>query len=276
LVYVSISGFGEDGPYRERPGVDQIAQGMGGLMSITGEAERGPMRVGIPIADLCSGLFAALGAMTALLEREVSGHGQWVQANLLEAQIFMLDFQAARWLMKGEVPGQVGNDHPTGVPTGRYKVSDGHINIAPTPAMWKRFCKAMGLDAIQDHPDYATGAARRTNRDKVHAIIEDLTSKKPSTYWIERLNAEGIPCGPIYTIDRTFADAQVKHSGIAQNVTSEKLGDIAIVGQPVHLSRTPSKLAAATPEMGKHNDEILGQLGYGAEEIADLKSRGVI
>lgn len=276
LVYVSISGFGEDGPYRERPGVDQIAQGLGGLMSITGEPGRGPMRVGIPIADLCTGLFAAVGAMTALLERDVSGEGQWVQANLLESQIFMLDFQASRWLMKQDVAKQVGNDHPTGVPTGRYAVSDGHINIAPTPAMWKRFCKAMGLEALQDDPDYATSPARRKNRDKLVGMIEDLTSKNTTAYWIERLNAEGIPCGPIYTIDQTFADPQVKFSGIAQKVKSDKIGEFEIVGQPIHLSRTPSKLATATPEAGEHNDEVLAAIGYSAEQIADLKAKGVI
>jgi crotonobetainyl-CoA:carnitine CoA-transferase CaiB-like acyl-CoA transferase len=245
-------------------------------MSITGEPGRGPMRVGIPIADLCTGLFAALGAMTALLEREKSGEGQWVQANLLESQIFMLDFQASRWLMKHDVAKQVGNDHPTGVPTGRYKVSDGHINIAPTPAMWKRFCKAMGLDALAEDPDYATGAARRKNRDKLVAMIEELTSQNTSEYWIDRLNHEGIPCGPIYTIDQTFADPQVKFSGIAQKVASDKIGEFEIVGQPIHMSRTPSKLATATPEAGEHNDQVLHALGYSAADIEDLKKRGVI
>jgi crotonobetainyl-CoA:carnitine CoA-transferase CaiB-like acyl-CoA transferase len=276
LVYVSISGFGEDGPYRERPGVDQIAQGLGGLMSITGEPGRGPMRVGIPIADLCGGLFAALGTLTALLEREVSGEGQWVQSNLLEAQIFMLDFQASRFLMKSEVAGQVGNDHPSGVPTGRYKTRDGHINIAPPPFLWRRFCKAMGLDHIVDDPDFATPAARRKTRDRLNTMIEDISSKQDGAYWIEKLNAEGVPCGPIYTIDQTFADPQVVHSGIAQPVQSSKLGEITIVGQPVHLSRTPSNLTVGAPEIGQHSDEVLGAIGYGVDEIAGLRARGVI
>ena len=276
LVYASISGFGETGPYRDRPGVDQIAQGMSGLMSITGEPGRGPMRVGIPMADLCAGLFAALGTLTALLERERSGLGQWVQSNLLEANIFMLDFQASRWLMKGEVPKQAGNDHPSGVPTGRFRTRDGHINIAPPPFLWRRFCNAMGLDAIVDDPDFATPATRRTNRDRLNTMIEDISSTQDSAHWIDKLNAHGVPAGPINTIDQTFADPQVRHSGIAQSVPSPVLGDIAIVGQPVHLSRTPSRLAAAAPEIGEHSEEVLRGLGYSRHDIEDFKKRGVI
>jgi len=276
LVYVSISGFGEDGPYRDRPGVDQIAQGVGGLMSITGEPGRGPMRVGIPIADLSSGLFAAIGALTALLEREVSGEGQWVKTNLLEAQIFMLDFQGARWTMNGDVPGQVGNDHPSGVPTGCYRTRDGHINIAPPPFLWPRFCAAMELEHLRDDPDFATPKARRTNRDRLNAIIEELTTKEDSAALIERLNKHGVPAGPINSIDQTFADPQVAHSGIVQNVPSKALGTLSIVGQPVHLSRTDSQLVAAAPEAGEHSDEILAGLGYSTAEIAALRGQGVI
>ncbi|MGE3936694.1 MAG: CaiB/BaiF CoA transferase family protein [Rhodospirillaceae bacterium] len=273
LVYTSISGFGQDGPYRDRPGVDQIAQGMGGLMSVTGEPGKGPMRVGIPIADLTAGLFAAIGTLTALLEREVSGEGQWVHTSLLEAQIFMLDFQAARWLMGKEVPQQVGNDHPTGVPTGTFKTSDGHINIAPTAPMWKKFCTAMGLDDKAGHPDFATPKARRDNRARVHRMIEDVTVKKSSADWIALLNEAGIPCGPIYSIDQTFADPQVRHLGIAKTVVSPKLGEIAMNAQPVTLSRTKSSLAVSAPEQGEHIDEVLGWLGYSADEIAALRAK---
>lgn len=276
LIYTSISGFGQDGPYQARPGVDQIAQGMAGFMSVTGEPERGPMRAGSAIADLSAGLFGALGTMTALLERETSGEGQWVQTSLLEAQIFMLDFQAVRWLIDKEVPQQVGNNHPTGAPTGRYKTLDGYINIAPTPPMWSRFCAAMDLEDFREHVDFATPRARRNNRESLNAIIEQRTIKRDSAYWVEHLNDAGIPCGPINTIDQTFADEQVRHLGIAQQVDSQALGELTLVGQPVSLSRTPSRLRSAAPEFGAHTEQVLGELGYDAGDIAQLRAAGAI
>ena len=276
LVYASISGFGQDGPYRDRPGVDQIAQGMTGLMSITGEPGGGPMRAGIALADMSAGLFAALGVMVALWERQTSGEGQWVQTSLLQAGLFMLDFQGARYLMKGDVPKQVGNNHPTGVPTGTYRTRDGHINIAPTPPMWRRFCTAIGRRNGSTHPDFATGGARRKNRDRVHALIEAVTSQKASAELIEKLNTAGIPCGPIYDIDQAFADPQVRHLGIAQDVRRARWAPISLIGQPVTLSRTPSKLTTAAPEYGEHADAILGELGYSAAEIAAFRDKGAI
>jgi formyl-CoA transferase len=275
LVYTSISGFGQDGPYRERPGVDQIAQGMGGLMSITGAPGKGPMRVGIAIADLSAGLLAAVGTMTALLEREVSGEGQWVHTSLLEAQIFMLDFQAARYLMKKEVAGQVGNDHPTSVPTGTFKTKDGYLNIAPTPPMWKKFCATLGLNIAED-PDFATGPARRKNRDRLAETVEKVTTGETNAVWIERFNKAGVPCGPIYSIDQTFADPQVKHLGMAETVTSRALGDISIVAQPVNLSRTDSALVSGAPEAGEQTDDILEWLGYSKDTIADFHKREIV
>lgn len=272
LVYTSISGFGQDGPYRSRPGLDQIAQGMGGLMSVTGEPGRGPMRVGVAISDVAAGLLGALGTLTALLEREVSGEGQWVQTSLLEAQIFMLDFQAARWLMAGDVPGQVGNDHPTAVPMGCFASKDGHVNIAPMPVHWPKFCRAVGLDGLIDHPDFATPPTRFENRAKVNEAVEERTVLKTSAEWIEILNRAGIPCGPIYSIDETFADPQVRHLGIAQSVDSKALGPITLNGQPITLSRTPNKIVSAAPELGENTDEVLGWLGYSAGEIAGLRS----
>jgi crotonobetainyl-CoA:carnitine CoA-transferase CaiB-like acyl-CoA transferase len=275
LVYTSISGFGQDGPYRERPGVDQIAQGMGGLMSITGAPGKGPMRVGIAIADLSAGLLAAVGTMTALLEREVSGEGQWVHTSLLEAQIFMLDFQAARYLMKQEVAGQVGNDHPTSVPTGTFRTRDGYINIAPTPPMWKKFCATLGLNIAED-PDFATPPARRKNRDRLAEAVEKVTLKETNATWIDRFNKAGVPCGPIYSIDQTFADPQVKHLGMAETVKSGKLGEIPLVAQPVNLSRTDSQLVAGAPEAGEQTDEILEWLGYSKDTIADFHQREIV
>src|ERR1700722_337999 len=279
LVYASISGFGQDGPYRERPGLDQIAQGMGGLMSITGVPRRGrgPVRVGIPVADLTAGLFCALGIMVALLEREQSGEGQWVQTSLLQAQIFMLDFQAARWLIKHDVPGQAGNNHPTSIPTGVFKTADGHINVACAgQKIWERFCSAVDARWLNESPDYATAAARLQNRDALNAEIDKILSARTSADWVERLNDLGVPCGPIYAIDQVFADPQVEHLGIAQSVVKPDGETLTVVGQPVTASRTPSRIAAPPPEIGQHTDEVLGEFGYSAGEIAALRKANAI
>ena len=271
IVLASISGFGQDGPYRDRPGFDQIAQGMGGLMSITGLPGQGPVRVGIPIADLSAGLFCALGIMVALLEREVSGEGQWVNTSLLQAQIFMLDFQAARWLQAQEVPKQAGNNHPTSIPTGVFKTKNGHINIASTgQVMWERLCNAIEAPELVRHPDYSTGALRSKNRDAINAEIDKRTVHKTSAAWIEIFNKTGVPCGPIYTIDQMFADEQVKHIGIAQTAKRPDGKDQTFVGQPVKLSRTPSKIVATPPEQGQHTDEVLKEFGFAENEIAEL------
>lgn len=276
LVYTSISGFGQTGPYADRPGVDQVIQGMGGLMSVTGPPDAGPTRAGIPVADLSAGLLAAFGTMAALYERERSGQGQWVQSSLFEAMSFMLDLQAVRWLIDGVVPKSNGNNHPTTSPMGVFRTQDGYINIAPTPAMWRRFCKAMGLDDFLDDPDYDTNAKRAANRDRLNAAIEARTVERDSRYWVDKLNEDGIPCGPINSIDQTFADPQLRHQGIAQCVTSDALGELTLVGQAVHLSRTPSALKTAAPEPGEHNDEILVGLGFTQSEIADMTSRGIV
>jgi formyl-CoA transferase len=277
IVYGSISGFGQDGPYHKRPGFDQIAQGMGGLMSITGAPGQGPMRVGIPVADLTAGLFCALGMLTALLEREVSGEGQWVQTSLLQAQIFMLDFQAARWLMEQDVAKQAGNNHPTSIPTGVFKTSDGYINIATTGGrIWERCAEAIGAPDLPRRPEYATAPNRSKNREALNAEINALTEKKTTDTWVRELNAAGVPCGPIYSIDQMFEDAQVQHLGIAQNVPNAEDRHIRLVGQPVTLSRTPSRMAARPPEVGEQTDEILAEFGFGAGEIAALRQGKVV
>jgi formyl-CoA transferase len=277
IVYASISGFGQDGPYRDRPGFDQIAQGMGGLMSITGLPGQGPVRVGIPVADLTAGLFCALGIMAALLEREQSGEGQWVQTSLLQAQIFMLDFQAARWLIKHEVPGQAGNNHPTSIPTGVFKTADGHINVACAgQKIWERFCQAVDAQWLNQSPDYSTAAARLKNRDALNAEIDKILAHRTSADWVAALNEEGVPCGPIYAIDQVFSDPQVEHLGIAQSVKRANGEVLPVVGQPVTLSRTPSTIAAAPPEIGEHTEEVLKEFGYNDGDIAALRKADAI
>ncbi len=276
IVYASISGFGQDGPYRDRPGLDQIAQGMGGHMSVTGAPGRGPMRSGAAISDMTAGILAANGILLALLEREHTGEGQWLHTSLLEAQIFLLDFQAARWTVDHEVPPQAGNDHPTNVPMGVFETADGHINIAPMDYMWPKLCRLLGLDDLIDHADFATQEARFANRQAVNEAIAAVTPRRKCAEWIDLLNEAGIPCGPIYTLDQTFDDAQVRHLGVAQTVTTPSRGDIEIVGQPIHLTRTPNRLVSPAPEYGEHTDEVLEALGYSKDEAADLRDRGVV
>src|SRR5712664_3388582 len=277
IVYGSISGFGQGGPYHKRPGFDQIAQGMGGLMSITGAPGQGPMRVGIPAADLTAGVSCAIGVLTALLERDVSGEGQWVQTSLLQAQIFMLDFQAARWLMEKDVAKQAGNNHLTSIPTGVFKTSDGYINIATTGVrIWERCAQALGAPELVTNPEYATAPARSRNRVAFNAEISKLTEKKSTDTWVRELNAAGVPCGPIYSIDQMFEDDQVKYLGIAQDVPNAENRHIRLVGQPVSLSRTPSKMAVRPPELGEQTEEVLTEFGFSSGEIAALRQGKVI
>jgi crotonobetainyl-CoA:carnitine CoA-transferase CaiB-like acyl-CoA transferase len=277
IVYGSISGFGQDGPYGPRAGVDQIAQGMGGLMSITGEPGRGPMRVGIPIDDLTAGNLLALGCMMALFDRERTGVGRWVTTSLLEAQIFMLDFQASRWLMEGEVAGQAGNDHPTGIPTGVFPTSDGHINIAASSArVFLRFCEAIGRPDWLEKEDWKTQGGRSKDRKAINAAISEITATKPSNHWIELFEANGIPCGPIYSIDQVFADPQVKHLGMATKMHSPYVGEKEVVASAINISGFSRAIRNYTPDAGEHNDEILKSVGYTDAELADMRKKGAI
>jgi crotonobetainyl-CoA:carnitine CoA-transferase CaiB-like acyl-CoA transferase len=275
IILGSISGFGQDGPYAKRPGFDQIAQGMGGLMSITGEPGGGPMRVGIPIADLCAGLFCAMGVLTALYERERSGEGQWVQTSLLQSQIFMLDFQAARWLTQGDIPKQAGNDHPTSIPTGVFPTTDGTINIACAgEAIWQRCAIALGHPEWIEDPRFATNEDRSGNRKIMNELIAQITQTKSSHYWVDLLLEKGVPAGPIYTMDEVFNDPQVQHLGIAADANTLPFGKTKLVGQPFTMNRTPSHIATHPPARGEHTEEILNELGI--NDFNQLRANNII
>ena len=277
LVYGSISGFGQTGPYRERGGVDQIAQGLGGLMSVTGFPAQGPVRVGIPISDLTAGNLLAFGIAMALFDRSRTGKGRWVHTSLLESQIFMLDFQAARYLVKGEVAGQAGNDHPTFTPTGVFPTSDGHMNIAASSGrLWERLCDTLGKPEWKTKPEWNTAAGRLKQRAAVNAAVSDITRHKPSAHWVDLFEAAGISAGPINTIDKAFADPQVQHLGMGTPVHSPLFGDTRMVASPLNVSGASRNIRSTTPEPGAHTDEVLRTAGYSNEAIEKLRASGAI
>lgn len=277
VVLVSISGFGQDGPYRERPGFDQVIQGMCGLMSTTGAPDGSPMRAGAAVVDVSAGLYAALGAMTALLERERSGQGQWVQLSLLHAGIGLMDFQAARYLVNGTVAGRVGNDHPTSMPTSAYPTSDGFLNVgAGGDAMWRRLCHALGQPLLADSPDFLSDPDRVRNRVQLNQRLGELFRTGTTEEWFARLSEADVPCGPIYTMDQVFADPQVRHSRIAAQLTHPRRGEIRVVDQVVQLTRTPARIVNTLEDKGGSNDEVLHELGLSGETIDELRAQQVI
>ncbi|MBO9512775.1 MAG: CoA transferase [Variovorax sp.] len=276
LVYASISGFGQTGPLASRPGFDQIVQGMGGLMSVTGLPGDGPVRVGIPIADLCAGIFAAQGILVALLERESSGRGQWLHTSLLESMVYMMDFQTSRFLIDGEVASQAGNFHPTSIPTGVYKARDGYMNIAVFGSkIWERFCNILGAPEWIADARYHDKPSRSVNRDALNAEINRRLAAQDRAYWVRQFNEGGVACGLINDMREVFEEPQIQHLGMVKEVSSARLGPQRLVGQPVQLERTPSTIARAAPRRGEHTEEILGELGLGPDELARMKAAGI-
>jgi formyl-CoA transferase len=276
IILASISAFGQDGPYKDRPGLDQIVQGMSGFMSVTGEPGRGPLRAGVAIADIAAGLFCALGILTALYERERSGQGQWVQTSLMEALLSMMDLHAARYLVNDIVPQQVGNEHPTGVPTNTYKTSDGYVSLSIMPRMWPDLCCAIGREEAADDPRFDTREARRAHRRECNGMIADAMAGLTTEEILKRFAAADIPSGPVYTIDQTFDDPQVRHLDLAQALSSESMGDFKLLTQAFRLSRTPTTNWTAVPEYGENTEEVLAEFGFSAGEIAELEKDGVI
>ncbi|KCB51594.1 CoA-transferase family III protein [Bordetella hinzii 1277] len=277
IILASISGFGQTGPYAGRPGFDQIVQGMGGLMSVTGLPGQGPVRAGLAVADSSTGLYAAIGILTALLEREVSGEGQWVHASLLHAQIAMMDFQVARYLNDGDVPVQEGNDHPTSSPMGLFRARDGAFNLgASGEGNWKRFCQALGRGDWLADPDYQNEKLRVRHRQRLNAEIQAVFEREPVAHWVELLNAAGVPAGPVYTVPQMFEDAQVRHLGVARRCAAWQGGERTLITQPVTLTRTPAEIERTAPGWGEHTDEVLREAGYGDQDIRRLHEAGVV
>ena len=280
IIYGSISGFGQTGPYAGRPAVDQIIQGMSGLMSVTGFAGQGPVRAGASIADVSAGMVLAQGILTALYQRERTGQGQWVHTSLIESLASVLDFQVARWLRSGEVPGQAGNDHPTTMPMGLFPAADGQVNIAAAEdPKFAALCAVLELSDLLKDPAYGTVEARSIHREKLSAILAEKTRAIPSAALIDRLNAAGVPCGPVYSIGQAMQDEQMKSLGMNIPVDHPRLGPFDVLGQPLSLEGSGGRPAAcsAAPDLGEHTEEILSNLlGYEKTAVDALRSRGVI
>ncbi|MDE3077074.1 MAG: CoA transferase [Chloroflexota bacterium] len=277
LVYASISGFGQAGPDRNRPGLDQIAQGMSGVMTVNGEPGRGPMRVGLPVADLTAGYMAAYGVVLALFERERSGKGQWVHTSLLQAMVHLMDFQVVRWLIGGEVPPQQGNGHPIMAPTNVYRARDGSLIIqAAGQQLFERLCRAIEAPELAADQRFRDAARRVENRDALDREIELRLGHRDAADWIERLTEVGVPAGPILNVKQCFDNEQVRTLPLTAQVQHPRLGPLAVVGQGVNLERTPPRHRSAAPDLGEHTDEILAQLGYSAAEVAAFRQAGVV
>ncbi len=277
IIYSSISGFGQDGPYRMLPGFDQVLQGMGGLMSITGEPGGPPIKVGVAIADIAGGMFAAFGIVTALFNREKTGKGQMVDVSLLDSQVAWLTYRAGAYFASGEVPQPVGSGHPVIVPYQAFKAKDVYINIAVgNDQLWEKFCKAVGLESVMDDPKFATNAKRVENREEIVKIVGDLIVTKEGQEWLNILEEAGVPCGPIYSVDKIFSDPQVLHRQMMKELDHTKVGKVKVTGIPVKLSETPGEVKTPPPYLGEHTQEVLKELGYGDQDLETLRQENVI
>jgi crotonobetainyl-CoA:carnitine CoA-transferase CaiB-like acyl-CoA transferase len=277
IILASISGYGQDGPYAKRPGFDQIMQGMGGLMSVTGHTESGPVRAGLAVADMSAGLYSALGILIAVIERETSGKGQWVQTSLLHSIVSMMDFQVARYLNEGDIPVQVGNDHPTSSPMGLFEASDGVFNLgASGEGNWARLCELLNKPDWYQDPEFVTETLRVKNRERLNLALAELFKVHSVEHWVDQLNDVGIPAGPVYTVPEMVNDPQVKHLNVITTLPNVYEKDMHYINQPMHLTRTPSKVVSAAPGWGEHTDEVLESLGYSASEIESLHQQGVV
>lgn len=277
LVYCNISGFGADGPYADRPGFDQIAQGMSGFMSLTGTPESGPTRAGLAIADLLAGICAAQGIMLALLARARDGVGQIVQTSLLEAMVGVLSWGAGMYFETGSAPGPAGHHHPLSSPYGRFRAREGYINIAcGSDAMWKKLTAALGQTAWTDDPRFTTAIGRIQHRSELTALMEGVLTNDDVSAWTTKLNAAGIPTGPVLDIEEVFSDPQVLARQMLVELAHPEIGTFKTTGLPVKLSRTPGAITERPPLLGEHSDAVLAECGLSAEEIATLRSTGVV
>lgn len=277
IILASISGYGQDGPYAGRPGFDQIIQGMSGLMSVTGMPGQGPVRAGLAVADSSSGLYAAIGILIALVERESSGEGQWVQASLLHSMVAMMDFQVARYLTDGDIPAQAGNDHPTSSPMGLFEAADGMFNLgASGEGNWKRLCNALDKPEWIALAPYASEKLRIANRPQLALELNALFRTQPVAHWVDLLNDAGVPAGPLYDIPEMCEDPQVVQQKVTEKIRTPEGDMVGLITQPVRLGRTPASIATTAPGWGEHTDEMLVEAGYTEAEICDLKDRGVV
>lgn len=277
IIYCSISAFGQTGPWSDRPGFDQVAQGMSGLMSVTGFPGADPTRAGVAVGDSAAGLFATIGILAALNERYQSGVGQYIETSLLESLIALLGFQAAKYFGTGERPNPQGNDHASFAPYGTYKTKDGHINIAAgTEKMWLILCRLLKLEKLIEDPRFNSMAQRVKYKDQLTEILESRLRQESTAHWVEILNDNGIASGPIYGIDEVFQDEHVLQRQMLMEVEHPLAEKIKLIGFPIKMDRTPCRVNHPPPLFGQHTNEILKELNYSDEEVASLKKDNII